>query len=220
MCPVAQNGQGSNEHNTPPISVIAAYLPGEIQAELADLVTRFGQPLVYCAELDTPHLFDPLGNPDRYGEVCMVVRRSNGQLLTAKKDFYPTNGHRLLTGGIHHGEAVLNGLLRETHEETGLEVVVQRFLAAVAYYLPGALEKPVFYTFAFLLDEVGGTLECIDEHERLEYFREIAPDELPERAEFLAHLAHSYSPDLDEDWAHWGQFRAVIHRQVWKALQS
>ncbi len=195
-------------------------LPTTVQTELLELAERFGQPLLHLAELDIPKLFDPLNNPDRYGEACMVVRRPNGQLLTAKKTFYPEGCFRLMTGGINHGERVLDGLLRETQEETGLEVTVQRFLAAVAYHLPGQPEQPLFYTFAFLLDEVGGVLGCLDEHERLEYFREIAPDELLERANFLAHLAHSYSPDLDEDWAHWGRFRAVIHRQVWQALNS
>jgi hypothetical protein len=66
-------------------------------------------------------------------------------------------------------------------------------------------------------------LECQDEHEHLEYFREIEPEELPARAEFLAHLPHSYSADLgngNDDWSDWGEFRAVIHRQVWQALQD
>jgi ADP-ribose pyrophosphatase YjhB (NUDIX family) len=193
-------------------------LPIEIQEELAHLVTRFGQPLVRQTELDITKLFDPLSAQDRYGEVCMVVRRPNGHLLTAKKTFYPTGGYRLLTGGINFGEKVLDALLRETWEETGLEVIVRRFLAAVAYHLPGQQDQPTFYTFAFLLDEVGGTLESQDPHERLEAFREITPDELPEQAEFLSHLAHTYSPDLDNDWADWGQFRAVIHGLVWEAL--
>lgn len=149
----------------------------------------------------------------------MVVRRSNGRLLTAKKDFYPTDAYRLLTGGIRHGEPIMEALLRETKEETGLEVVVRAFLAAVAYHLPGQPEQPLFYTFAFLLDEVGGTLMCMDEDERLEYFREIAPDELPERAEFFVQLAPGYSPDLDTEWRDWGRFRAVIHQAVWESLR-
>jgi 8-oxo-dGTP pyrophosphatase MutT (NUDIX family) len=191
-----------------------------VQEELTALSVRFGQPLVHLAELDGPELFDPLNNPDRYGEVCMVVRRPDGRLITAKKTFYPPNGHRLLTGGIHHGEAVLDALLRETQEETGLEVVVRRFLAAVAYHFPGQPEQPVFYTFAFLLDEVGGTLECVDENEYLEYFREITPDELPERAQFLSSLSPVYSPDLNAEWEAWGRFRAVIHCLVFEALFS
>lgn len=197
-------------------------LSTEINAELLDLAERFGQPIVHHAELHPMQLFDPLNNTDRYGEVCMVVRRPGGRLLTAKKTFYPEGCSRLMTGGINHGEKVLAALLRETQEETGLEVAVRRFLVAASYHLANEPEKPLFYTFAFLLDEMGGVLECQDEHERLEYFREIEPEELLERSEFLARLPHSYSPDLgdgDDDWAAWGAFRAVIHRQVWQALQ-
>lgn len=198
-------------------------LPSEVQAELADLAARFGQPRVHLAELETDKLFDPLNSTDRYSEVCMVVRRPNGHLLTAKKTFYPEGCTRLMTGGINYGEPVLSALLRETQEETGLEVTVQRFLAAIAYHLPGQPEKPLFYTFAFLLNETGGTLECLDEHEHLEYFREIAPEELPARAEFLAHLPHGYSPYLNnanDNWSDWGKFRAVVHLQVWQALHT
>lgn len=150
----------------------------------------------------------------------MVVRRPNGQLITATKNFYPTDAYRLLTGGLNHGERVLDGLLRETQEETGLEVIVTRFLAAVAYHLPNEKEQPLFYTFAFLLDEVGGVLGCLDEHEQVEAFREIAPNALAEHVEFLSQLAHGHSTEWDGDWADWGKFRAVIHSQVWQALHS
>ena len=194
-------------------------LPIEVQSELAELSEQFGQPLVHYAQLDIAKIFDPLSSRDRYGEVCMVVRRPSGHLLAAKKTFYPTNGHRLLTGGIHPGEPVLAALLREVHEETGLEVAVSRFLVAAAYHLPEQRASPLFYTFAFLLDETGGTLGCLDPDEQLDYFREIIPDELPERAEFLAHLSDDYSPDLGVEWSEWGRFRAIIHQLIWQILR-
>ena len=112
-------------------------LPVSVQEELASLAVFFNQPLVYHAELDISQPFDPFSATDRYGEVCMVIRRPNGRLVTAKKTFYPLNGYRLLTGGINYGEPVLDALLRETHEETSLEVILRRFLAAVVYHLPG-----------------------------------------------------------------------------------
>src|SRR5437879_4390189 len=133
-------------------------LPVEVQGELVALSERYGQPLVHFAELELTELFDPLSSRDRYGEVCMVVRRPDGRLITAKKTFYPTNAYRLLTGGIHPGEPVLDALLREVHEETGLDVTVSRFLAAVAYHWPEQQNSPLFYTFAFLLEEISGTL--------------------------------------------------------------
>jgi 8-oxo-dGTP pyrophosphatase MutT (NUDIX family) len=196
-----------------------AGLPVEVQEELTELAQRFGQPVIQVAQIDTERLFDPLNRADRYGEVCMVVRRRNGRLLTSKKTFYPADAYRLLTGGINHGEKVLSALLRETHEETALDVVVRRFLAAVAYALPGQTQQPIFYTFAFLLDEVGGVLESLDAQEHVEFFRELAPAELPARADFLAHLT-GQSPEQFTSWRDWGQFRAVIHRLVWQALSE
>lgn len=195
------------------------YLPEETQLELEQLAQQYRQPLVRTIDLGSSNQFDPLNKSDRYGEVCMVIRRPNGRLLTMKKTFYPHNAYRLLTGGIHHGEHVFDALLRETHEETGLQVEVKRFLALAAYRTNHTGEMPSFYTFAFLLDEVGGTLGVLDEEEKVEAFREIAPEDLPAQAEYLDHLHSRYSAEINGTWGDWGQFRAAIHYLVWEALQ-
>lgn len=194
-------------------------LPQSVQHELEQLAQRYGQPLVYTADLGANDLFDPLNKTDRYGEVCMVVRRKNGRLLTMTKTFYPKGAYRLPTGGINYGESIHDALLRETHEETGLQVNINRFLAAIAYRVPVVNTQPLFYTFAFLLDEVNGTLGAIDETERIEAFREIEPAELPTLATFLEAVKNEYSEEIDGIWNDWGHFRAVIHRAVWEALQ-
>lgn len=195
-------------------------LPEETQQELAELATRYGQPLIRIVDLGTTNQFDPLNKTDRYGEVCMVVRRLNGHLLTMKKTFYPTGAYRLLTGGIHHGEHIFDALLREVQEETGLEVAVRRFLAIAAYRASNTSEQPIFYTFAFLLDELGGTLTTSDEDEQVEDFREIAPGALQERAAWFEHIPSTPSTHISGDWKDWGHFRAVIHRLVWEALST
>jgi 8-oxo-dGTP pyrophosphatase MutT (NUDIX family) len=194
-------------------------LPENVQQELAELAERFGQPKIYTARLPTSGAFDPLDANDRYSEVCMVIRRPDGRLLTAKKTFYPDRAYRLLTGGIEKGEPVLEALLREVEEETALDVVVRRFLAAVAYQVPERVH-PVFYTFAFLLDETGGILHSQDPNEHLEYFQNIAIDELPERADFFAHLTADYNTELRGNLADWGLFRSIIHQQVWEVLKT
>jgi 8-oxo-dGTP pyrophosphatase MutT (NUDIX family) len=194
-------------------------LPQDIQNELNQLAQSYGQPLVRTVELTANNLFDPLNQRDRYGEVCMVVRRFNGHLLTMKKVFYPPEGYRLPTGGINHEEAIYDALLRETYEETGLEVKVQRFLAAASYQVPKASATPVFYTFAFLLDEIGGTFGVIDESEQVEGFREIEVNQLLDVEKTLASLRWQYSEKIGGYWGDWGQFRAAIHRLVWEALQ-
>ena len=197
-------------------------IPDATQPETEELAARFGRPLRWEVRIENDGSFDPLAKPDRSGEVCMVVRRPNGKLLTAIKTFYPPGAFRLLTGGIHHGETVLDALLRETAEETGLRIAVRRFLAVVTYrpQLTQAKYRAGFATFAFLLDEIGGALECADPGERLESFREIDVDELPALADFLDALAATPSAEIGGRWRDWGRFRAVIHRAVWQALHE
>jgi ADP-ribose pyrophosphatase YjhB (NUDIX family) len=193
-----------------------------IEAEVRQLANRFGEPLRWDIVLENNGIFDPLSKSDRYGEVCMVVRRPSGRLITAIKTFYPAGAHRLLTGGINHGERIYDALLRETAEETGLDVEARRFLAAITYRYPG--DDPAlpatFATFAFLLDERGGTLQSQDPHEQLAEFGEITVDELPARADFLDGLAAVPSAEIGGRWRDWGRFRAVVHRAVYAALKE
>ncbi len=192
-------------------------LAQETREEIDQLAWRYGQPLVQTVTLDAKQPFDPLSKKDRYGEVCMVVRRPNGRLLTMTKTFYPAGVYRLLTGGINHDERILTALLRETQEETSLQVEVRRFLALAAYRLANTGDHPIFYTFAFLLDEVGGTLHVDDGEEQVGGFLEIEPAELANMAERLEHVNADYSDQIAGRWQDWGKFRAVIHRLVWEA---
>ncbi len=193
-------------------------LSQEIRNELAQLAVTYNAPLVRTIDLGASTQFDPLNATDRYGEVCMVIRRHNGRLITAIKTFYPEDAYRLLTGGINYGERVYDALLRETQEETGLKVNVNRFLAALAYSLNGNEKTPIFYTFAFLLDEVSGTLGALDESERVEAFREVSVDDLPKMADKLRHIQHEPSREIGGNWHDWGVFRAAVHDAVYTAL--
>lgn len=198
-------------------------LPAHLDAEVRALAARFGPTAAVVAELPDG-LFDPLVKIDRVGEVCMVIRRPGGRLLTARKDLYPAGVFRLLTGGVSHGETVEAALLREVAEETSLEVTIRRLLAVIAYRTPGAplatdgLPPFVFYTFAFLLDERGGTLAVQDPAERVEAFREIEPAELPALAASLEQLEDRRDRAIGGSWRSWGIFRAVVHRVVAEQL--
>jgi len=182
--------------------------------EIVVLGGRFGAPIVRAVPLDDI-AFDPVGNPARFAEVCMVVRRPSGTLLLSTKTFYPPGAHRLPTGGIDAGEAILAAVLRETREETGLTVELERFLAAITY-LAGPGGPPVFHTFAFLLDERGGTLGPLDLHEQISEYVEIRPQELPAVADRLAGIPDDAVPGAT--WSAWGKFRSVVHRIVAEAL--
>jgi ADP-ribose pyrophosphatase YjhB (NUDIX family) len=186
------------------------------RVELSALAKRYGDPIVARARIPDG-FFDPIKRPDRFGEVCMVLRRTTGRLLLVTKDIYPRGAFRLPTGGIAHGESVETALLRETHEETGLSVEVRRFLGWIDY-LPLEGDAAIFHTFAFLLDETGGTLGSLDPAERILAFREVAPAELSGVADRLDAIAPQRSDAIDGDWADWGRFRAAVHRVVGKAL--
>ena len=189
----------------------------ELQREIAELAARFGEPR--RLDVTIRPFFDPVQNPDRFAEVCMVVRRPSGKVYLSIKTFYPRGAYRLPTGGIHHGERILDALVRETEEETGLETEIRRFLAAIAYRSTSApAGPPIFHTFAFLLDEVGGAFKTRDEEEQIEEWIEVEPAALGKVADRLEGVTSAHSEDIGGDWSDWGRFRAIVHRVVHEEL--
>jgi 8-oxo-dGTP pyrophosphatase MutT (NUDIX family) len=199
----------------------------ELHAQVETLSMRYGSPVQTTVMLPDGS-FDPFVKSDRIGEVCMVIRRPTGHLLTARKTFYPHNAYRLLTGGIEHGEPIEAALRREVAEETSLTVDVRRFLAVIAYTAPAPGGAPPsdannpnhFYTFAFLLDEIGGMLAPQDPDERIAGFREVLPEELPTLATRLEQVPDEADPEIGGRWRSWGMFRAVVHRVVHTTLTA
>ena len=201
-----------------PFSRVPRPLTAAMRAEIGELSRRFGEPAIRAVALDDI-AFDPVGNPSRFAEVCMVVRRPSGDVLLSIKTFYPRGAYRLPTGGIDRDEPILDAVLRETREETGLEVALRRFLAALTYH-DGAGGPPVFHTFAFLLDDASGAaVTPLDEHEQIESYREVPVAELPRVAERLERIPSDGAPGI-ANWDAWGRFRAHAHRAVHQALSG
>jgi 8-oxo-dGTP pyrophosphatase MutT (NUDIX family) len=189
----------------------------ELETEIAELATQFGEPR--RADVLIRPFFDPVQRPDRFAEVCMVIRRRNGKLPLSIKTFYPRGAYRLPTGGIHHGERILDALRRETKEETGLETETKRFLAWITYRPVSTPDgPPLFHTFAFLLDEVSGQFHTSDVEEQIEEWIEVDPSALGEVADRLDRIASEPSIDIGGNWADWGHFRAIVHRVVHEEL--
>jgi 8-oxo-dGTP pyrophosphatase MutT (NUDIX family) len=195
-------------------------LSADARREVSELARRYGEPRAVHATIHDG-FDDPIRRRDRFGEVLMAVRRPNGKLLVAIKTFYPRGAYRLPTGGIHHGESIHAALVRETKEETGLDTTVRRFLATIAYRGQSSpTAAPLFHTFAFLLDEVGGTLGALDTDEQIEDWREMAPAELRAQAAMLDALVTEGTKSIGGSWSDWGRFRAIAHRAVADALEA
>lgn len=199
-----------------PFTQVARPLTAAMHQEIAELTGRFGAPVGRDVVLDDI-AFDPVGNPSRFAEVCMVVRRPTGKLLLSIKTFYPRGAYRLPTGGIDRDEPILDAVVRETLEETGLRLEPVRFLAMLMYR-DGPAGPPVFHTFAFLLDDpAGAPVTPLDLHEQIESYLEVPVDELPSFARRLARIAADGAPGI-ANWDAWGRFRAPVHDAVFEAL--
>ena len=100
---------------------------------------------------------------DRRGEVVLALERPSGRLLLHRKAHYGDDTYRLLTGGIGHDEAIAAAAVRESAEETGLQVEIRRLVAVIDSTLRfGDIRLP-FVSYVLHVVEAGGQLSA-DSH--------------------------------------------------------
>lgn len=167
-------------------------------SDLGWLRKRYGKfPLVEAALVDGE--LAPVRGGDRRSEVAMAIRRPSGGILLQTKAFYPAGCFRLPTGGIKDGEDVEHALLREVHEESNLDVEIERLVAVIDHSVADG--KAPFRSYMFLLRETGGTLKVNDPEEKISGWDERDVAGLERAARELR--------ELDGTWRRWGRFRAV-----------
>lgn len=181
------------------------------EREITRLAQQYGQPLRRQFDVEIgPELFFTrfyrLG--DRRGEVVLVLERPSGRLLLHTKAHYGADTYRLMTGGIGFDEAVLDAVMREVQEETGLIVVVARFLAILEYRLRfGSVSLP-FVSYVFHVREVGGQLSL--GAAEVAALREVRLDELAAVADHLR--------SIPGERGFWGRWRALAHDAVIESM--
>ena len=177
------------------------------EAEIIELAAQLGMPerrrRVLHIDRATYEWWTEI-KPRRRGEVVLLIRRHNGKCILHSKDFYPAGTVRLPSGGIKKGESLLAAAYREAAEETGLQVVAERFLAVVHFEFCFDNQVIDFASYLFLLRETGGELKANDVHERICAFGELTLEELTSVAECLE--------QLPPEWRDWGCFRSYPHR--------
>ena len=185
------------------------------QRETAELSAIYGEPVVghWAREVgEATFRFWTARSQKRFGEVVLFICRASGRLLLHTKAFYPEGAFRVPTGTLLEGEPLLDAVRRETQEETGLQVCVERFLAALEFEFRWQGQRFLIPSYLFLVRETQGALHCEDEQEQISAFREISPRELDSVAEQLEHLP--------PDWQDWAWFRSLPHRVAAQLLLS
>lgn len=149
---------------------------------------------------------------DRRGEVVFCVVRPTGRVITVTCAEYPENTYRIPTGGIGHEEDIIGAVFREVKEELGLEVEIRAFAGVIRIRFVYENEHVMFYSYVFILDEVGGRL-----------LEDASDDEISEIREVdkvgLAQIARSLY-DLKGKWRDWGKFRYVTTNSVLQWLEG
>lgn len=168
-------------------------------AEIKDVTIRYSAPGYF-------NRIKSVVQRDRRGEVVFCVVRPTGKIITVTCAEYPENTYRIPTGGIGHEENILEAVFREVREELGLEVKIRAFTGVIRIRFEYGEEHVMFYSYVFILDEVGGRLLEDASDDEVSEIREVDK-------EGLAQIARSLY-DLKGKWQDWGKFRCVTTKAV------
>ncbi len=184
-----------------------------VNEEIEALVSRFGEPHRQSHTIDVDQESYNAwmrkihtGPVSCRGEVIMAIVRPSGQVLLHTKNFYPPGVYRLPSGRVLWHEKVEEALRHEVHEETSLDVKIERFLGLLEYEFRCKANSLRFVSYIFQLRELGGDLCCRDDREGITDFREASVEDLSAIAQQLECLA--------DQWQDWGTFRAIAHHFV------
>lgn len=182
--------------------------------EVADLAQRYGVPArrAYWVQADEYiRAFRWRTDSDRRAEVVFVIQNPAGQIWLHAKAHYPSHIFRLLSGGVHWEERILDALLREVEEETSLTCTVERFLGLLTYNFQYGEEVAYFASYIFALRTDFTMPVCWRDNE-ISAFRAVLPSQLLDVANDLRNL-------IGERHG-WGQWRALAVEAAYEQLAS
>lgn len=149
---------------------------------------------------------------DRRGEVVFCVVRPTGKVITITCTEYPENIYRIPTGGIGHEEDIIAAVFREVKEELGLEVEIRAFAGVIRIRFEHKDENVMFYSYVFILDEVGGRLLDDASDDEVSGIKEVDLEGLGQTVLALY--------DIKGKWQDWGKFRYVTTKAVLQWLDG
>lgn len=94
-----------------------------------------------------------------------VFALEGNQVVVIHKPFHPPGVYRAPSGGVKPGEGIVEGTLREMHEETGLLVALDKYLLRIEARFVAGEESEEWVSHVITAHMVGGRLSPIDTHE-------------------------------------------------------
>lgn len=145
------------------------YVTAEIIREVEQ---RYGTPVEIAREYEmTPEQLDivRLGTKqERCHDVTLVIVDDERNIVVIRKPSYPLGAFRTPSGGVEVGEAFDDGAIREAKEETGLDIVLEKYLIRANVQFRCGSEVIDWTTHVLQARPTGGTLEPIDTKEIVE----------------------------------------------------
>lgn len=192
---------------------VPTQLPIDVSDEIAEMATHFGTPLrrsfhVQADEYIYGYRFKT--RSDRRAEVVFAIEDAAGLVWVHAKSHYPSHIFRLPTGGVHWDEAVIDGLVREVKEETGLEVEITRFLGILDYHFWYGSLTASFVSYVFHLRAACVGCPAVPHGEPISEFRAVQPAQIGQLAKNLRRLPAGRRV--------WGEWRALAHDLVYDVL--
>lgn len=137
--------------------------------DVANTEKKFGPPSLASMRFEIhPWEYDVVEGSmsgGRAHDVTMFIRSKDehGMIAVIKKPFFPRGAYRAPSGASKPGETLEQGALRESYEETGLEVELLRYLVRInAEFTSGGREIIEWTSHIFEARERGGILRPID----------------------------------------------------------
>jgi 8-oxo-dGTP pyrophosphatase MutT (NUDIX family) len=182
------------------------------EEEVGELAQRFGAPVRRVFNIQADEYIRSYrwrADSDRRAEVVFAIQDPAGRIWVHAKAHYPGHIFRLPSGGIEWQESVYQALLREVAEETGLSVVVRRFLGLIEYrfHHDGSMVKFASYVFHLVS---GSQMPCLPEDGEISQFRPILPCQLLQLSADMRNMVG--------DRRGWGEWRALVHDLVYDVL--
>jgi 8-oxo-dGTP pyrophosphatase MutT (NUDIX family) len=148
----------------------------------------------------------------RRGEIVLALQDDKNRFLLHAKSFYHEGVYRLITGGIHKDESVLQALHREALEETGLVLTAYRPLAVLfSTYEFNTLHVPfISYLFHGRVPHFHPNPQ--DKEEMISDFKWVDRQGLEKAMNYLQHLP--------TEWEDWGRVRALAHQILLEILPN